>query len=254
MNLKKIAILSTFASFLFLFSACVEEEETTLPVAVAANMTSAMGELIGLYQSDHPEVTVEAVYLSSGKLSTQIQNGADFALFLAANLDFPQQLFENGFAAAAPEVYAKGKLLLFSTSGEDLFGILSNSDAFVAVANPKLAPYGRAATEYLSNTGLFDAGATWVFTESIAQTAEFALTASDAAFIAASGLVGDAMSEYDEEGTYYVELNPALYSPIEQGVVLLSSYAEDETAKEFYDFLFSAEAVKILKDYGYACE
>jgi len=251
---RRITILSTFAlSFLLLF-ACGEQEETTLPVAVAANMTPAMGELIEIFESAHPEISVEPVFLSSGKLSTQIQNGADFAVFLAANLKFPQQLFEAGYACAQPEVYAKGKLLLFSVSGGDLLGILSNSEAYVAVANPELAPYGRATVEYLSNTGLFDAGATWVYTETIAQTAEFALTASDAGFIAASSMVGEAMSNYNVEGTYFVELDSSLYSPIEQGVVLLTLYADNKAAQEFYDFLFSDEAVEVMESYGYACE
>lgn len=227
-------------------------------IAVAANVSYAMEELKSAYAKLHPETAVRVTLGSSGKLTAQISNGAPYGLFMAANMKYPEALYAEGIAVTEPVVYAQGALAMLSTRGVDFSkGISLAAEPTVgkiAVANPETAPYGKAAVEAMTNGGVLDAAeAKFVFAESISQTVTYALSAADVGFIAMSSLYSPKMAEY-KEGEQWIAVDPALYTPIKQGIVLLKQGEGNGEYRAFYDFMLSAEAKAILARYGYIVE
>ncbi|MDA7817103.1 molybdate ABC transporter substrate-binding protein [Sulfurimonas sp.] len=221
-------------------------------VAVAANVSYAMDELIQKFNQTHPNTSVKTTLGSSGKLTTQIFHGAPYDILLSADMSYPNKLYIQKLAIQKPLVYANGSLAIFSAKKYDLVqGIefLKNSAITrVAIANPKTAPYGKATIEALKKAKLFQqVKPKLVYAESISSVVSYALTATDVGVIAKSSLYSKKISDY-KENINWVEIAPNLYTPIEQGIALLSTNQE---AKNFYDFILSHTAKNILKKYGY---
>ena len=241
---------------LFIFILCtLTLNAVTLNIAVAANVSYAIQELKQKFIQKHHDIDVNIILGSSGKLTAQISHGAPYGLFMSANMSYPQGLYDKGLATTKPRVYAKGTLALFSTKKQDFsLGIQLLKEANIkriAVANPKTAPYGQASFEAIKNakieTAIHDK---LIYGESASQTLSFVLTAADIGFIATSSLYSAKMSVY-KKNVHWMELDSSLYSPIEQGVVLLSHAKGSDEYRLFYEFLFSPDAQKIFKKYGY---
>ncbi len=216
----------------------------TIHVAVAANVGFVMPELLQSFAKVAPNTHVEVSLGSSGKLAAQIKRGAPYDLFLSADMYYPRALYEKNLALTRPLVYAKGALVLFSKKIKKLSEISEASR--IAIANPKTAPYGKAAVEVLKNLGLYDKlKERLIYGESVAQTTSYALRAADVGFVAKSAMYSKAMGKLKE---HFIPIDPALYHPIEQGVVMLKANSD---ANAFFVFLFSKEAVAIFKKYGY---
>jgi molybdate transport system substrate-binding protein len=224
-------------------------------VAVAANASYAMPALIHRFIQTHPETTIRTVVGSSGKLTAQIRHGAPYQLFLSADMGYPEALRRSGEAVTEPKVYARGALVLFTAAPRNLSAglkILGDpSIRRIALANPRTAPYGRAAKEALQKSGLWKRlQKKFVYGESVGQTVIYALKAADAGLIAKSALHSPAFAAY-RAGRNWVDVDPALYRPIEQGIVLLKAGASDPEARAFYAFLLGPEAGRIFRTYGY---
>ncbi|HQR74744.1 MAG TPA: molybdate ABC transporter substrate-binding protein [Sulfurovum sp.] len=224
-------------------------------IALAANVADAMVELKKEFALVQPDTKLNVTLGSSGKLTAQIKNGAPYALFLSADMNFPQALYKEGIAVTKPVVYAQGALAYISKTPQDFTqGIaLVKNDTIgkIAVANPKTAPYGTAALEAMKHAGVYDeVKEKLVFAESISQTVVYAVTAADIGFIAKSSLYSPNMSQYKED-THWAEVDPSLYSPINQGIVLLKAGEQNQEAKALYDFILSAKGKEILKKFGY---
>jgi molybdate transport system substrate-binding protein len=122
-------------------------------VAAAANLKAAFDDVAGEFRKQHPDVQVTVTYGSSGNFFAQLTNRAPFDLFLSADVGYPRKLVEQGQAAAGTEfVYAVGRLVVWVPGGSaldlDRLGIRAIADPSVrkvAIANPRHAPYGRAA-------------------------------------------------------------------------------------------------------------
>ena len=227
----------------------------SVSVALAANVADAMVELKKEFAHISPEIEVKVTLGSSGKLTAQIKNGAPYALFLSADMNFPEALYKEGIAITKPVVYAQGALAYLSKTPQDFTQgmALLKKDAMgkIAVANPKTAPYGTAALEAMKHAGVYDAvKGKLVFAESISQTVVYTVTAADIGFIAKSSLFGPNMTQY-KEGTHWVEVDTTLYAPINQGIVLLKAGEQNKEAKALYDFVLSAKGKEILKKFGY---
>ncbi len=220
----------------------------TITVAAAANMSYVLPELVKSFEKKHPGIKIQAVFASSGKLAAQIQKGAPFEIFLSADMDYPKKLYRQGYTATRPLVYAKGELVFLSekiTSLKDLPKL-----SRIAIANPKTAPYGKAAKEALQNMGLWQkVRSKLIFGESVAQTFFYATKAADGGFVARSALYAPKAKAVQK---HIIPVDRAFYRPIEQGAVLLKRASGE--AKEFFCFLFSPEAVKILESFGYRCD
>ncbi|MBW6488598.1 molybdate ABC transporter substrate-binding protein [Sulfurimonas sp.] len=227
----------------------------TINVAVAANVSYAMDKLLEEFHKTNPDTQVKVTLGSSGKLTAQIKNGAPYQLFMAANMMFPQSLYEEGIAITVPVVYAQGSLAMLSNSQKDFSKSINllkdQSIQKIAIANPKTAPYGKAALEAIKNAGvLADVESKFVYAESISQTVSYAVTAADIGFIAKSSLYSPKMTQY-KEGVHWVDVDSKLYTPINQGIVIIKNAKDNSDAKAFYDFMLGAQAKKILIDFGY---
>lgn len=226
-----------------------------ISVAVAANLSDVIEVMKAEFSKTNPQTKVNTVLGASGKFATQIKAGAPFDLFLSADMKFPESLFEEKLTLGKPAIYASGTLAIMSNKGVDISkGIRSLSDAKVekiALANPKTAPYGSAAIEAFKNAGVYEkVQAKLVYGESISQAIQFSTTAADIGIINTSAFYSETMKRY-QEGKEWVRVDSALYTPIAQGIVLLKQAQNNAEAKAFYDFILSAKAKQIFKNYGY---
>jgi len=239
-------VLIFLASFLF---------GESINVAAAANVSYAIGDLIKSFNKLHPDVKVRVTLGSSGKLTAQIEHGAPYHIFMSADLKYPQTLYKKGIALSKPLVYAKGSLALFSVKKRDFskgLYILEDKDIKkIAVANPKTAPYGKAAFEALRNAFLLDKVKNkLIFGESVSQTTAYALKAADIGLIAKSALYSPLMKRFKEKENW-IEVDHKLYEPIKQGAVIVNKGIKSKGAKEFFEFLSSKEAKEVFRNYGY---
>lgn len=223
-------------------------------VAVAANFTSTAQTLAELFESRSGHRLVIATG-STGQLYAQIRQGAPFDVLLAADQLRPARLFAEKQAAAEPFTYATGQLALWSPDPERISGdgaafLAADGDGRIALANPKLAPYGLAARESLEAMGLWNGYRDRiVMGQNIAQT--FQITASggvSAGFVALSQL-RDAPEEL--KGSHWM-VPPELHAPIRQDAVLLLRGKDNEAAKSFLAFLTEPGACAAIRAAGYA--
>ena len=227
----------------------------TINIAVAANVSYAIDELKAEFAKTHPETTIRVTLGSSGKLTAQIKNGAPYTLFMAANMKYPQALYDDKIAVTKPVIYAQGALAYLSIHKRDFSkGIaLLTEDTIgkIAIANPQTAPYGKAALEAMKKANIYEeVKPKFVYAESISQTVSYAVTATDIGVIAKSSLFSDTMSQY-KEGVNWAPVDPSLYTPIKQGIVILKNAKENAEVKAFYEFMLSTKAKEILIRYGY---
>lgn len=228
---------------------------STINIAVAANVSYAIEDLIKEFNKQNPETKVRVTLGSSGKLTAQIKNGAPYQLFMAANMKYPENLDKDGLSATKPLIYAQGSLAILSAKKQDFSKeieiVNDNKIEKIAIANPKTAPYGKATVEALTNAKLYEGvEKKFVYAESISQTVSFTITAAQLGFIAKSSLYSDKMKKY-KEGVNWTDVDPKLYTPINQGIIILKSAKDNKEVKAFYDFILSQKAKKIFKEFGY---
>lgn len=230
----------------------IAHAESTL-VAVAANFTKPMTEIA----ADFEKATGHSAKLSfgaSGKFVSQLENGAPFEVFLSADDKNPIKLEQSGLAVAGSRfTYAIGKLVLWSNTPGYVDGegqILANGNfKHLALADPKLAPYGAAALEVLKTQGLLEKlQPLFVQGENIAQTHEFISTGNaELGFVALSQIIDNGKIG---SGSGWI-VPSDLYSPILQDAVLLKTGAANPAATALIEYLKSAPALAIIEKYGY---
>ena len=226
-----------------------------IQIAVAANVSYAIDDLKKAFNKVYPNTKVQVILGSSGKLTAQIKHGAPYQLFMSANMKYPEALYKDKIAITEPIVYAQGTLAYLSNKPQDFskgMALLKEVKIKkIAVANPKTAPYGKATMEAMKNASVYEElKHKFVFAESASQTVSYTVTATDMGFIAKSSLYSPKMKQY-KEGIHWAEVDPKLYTPIEQGIVILKKGTLNSEVKAFYDFILSLEAQKILRDFGY---
>ncbi|NOR55518.1 MAG: molybdate ABC transporter substrate-binding protein [Sulfurovum sp.] len=225
-------------------------------IAVAANVSYVIEPLIEVFNENHAEIKVNVILGSSGKLTAQINAGAPYQLFLSANMDYVQKLYEDNLTLERPRIYAQGALAVLSTKIRDFnnsLSVLEDADIQkIAIANPKTAPYGKAAVETLKNAKLYQKlEKKLVYGESVSQTVIYATTAADIGLVAKSALFSKQMSGYKEH-QHWKDVDTELYTAIDQGMVILKSAKENIEVQTFYDFLLSSKAKEVFKAYGYS--
>lgn len=245
-------ILATLIGTALLTTQAPAEE---VKIAVAANFTDASKVIAELFekQSGH---TTKISYGSTGKLYSQIEHGAPFEVFLAADTKRPAKAEKEGVAVAGSHfIYAKGRLALWSIR-PDLFKdgesfLKSGEFKHIALANPKTAPYGQAAVQVMQQMGVLDKiRPKLVKGDSISQTFQFAATGNaDAGFIALAQIE----AWEGRSGTLW-EIPSDYYMPIDQAAVLLKKGESNPAATDFLAFLKSDEARAVIESYGYGVE
>lgn len=226
-----------------------------LRVAVAANVQFAMEEMATRYAKETGD-SVEIVISSSGKLTTQIQQGAPFDLFISADTAYPEALVAAGRAHGNPRVYAYGKLVLWTTRAAladslDIAVLRDSRVKKIAIANPRTAPYGAQSVRVLTQLGLLDTlTEKLVYGESIAQTNQYIQSgACEAGFTALSVVMAPMLRGQG----WWVALDPGWYEPIAQSAVITRYGYEEhpEASERFFAWLYSESGRDILARYGY---
>jgi len=223
-------------------------------VAVAANFTAPIQKLA----PDFEKATGHKLVLtfgSAGKFYAQIRNGAPFDVFLSADDETPAKLVQDGAAVAGTAfTYATGRLVLWSAKPglvDDQGAVLRNGDFnHMALANPKLAPYGRAAQEALLALGL---AARWeprfVLGDSITQAHQFVATGNaELGFVAMSQVWQD--GQFGAAGSHWV-VPAKLHQPIRQDAVLLTRGKGNPGAEALLAWLKTESAKVLIRRYGY---
>lgn len=222
----------------------------SIRLAVASNFSEPIKAIAAQYEirTGHRLVLV---FGSTGKHYAQIINGAPFELFLAADMRRPQLLEQQGIAIAGSRfTYARGRLVLWSLRADyvDAGGEVLATGEYrrLAIANPKLAPYGKAAQQVLESKGLWKAlQQRLVRGESIGQAYQFVRSGNaELGFVAYSQIKQPGRSD---TGSYWL-VPQAFYQPIEQQTVLLK---ENAVARNFMSYLQTQEVKKIIAQYGY---
>ena len=220
-------------------------------VAVASNFNHAITELASRFETTS-EHRVTLIFGSTGKHYAQIKHGAPFDLFFAADARRPQLLEEEGLASPGSRfTYALGKLVLWSPQ-PDLVnpeGKMQKNGTFryLSIANPKLAPYGRATEEVLQASGLWKSlHGKMVRGENISQALQFVRSGNaELGFVAYSQIKRPG---HPVIGSYW-EIPQSLYTPITQQAVLLK---EGRAARDFLTFMHSEEAQTTIRSFGYS--
>lgn len=249
MKFKKIILTS-----LLLFFAIIIANAQTLQVAVAANLQSVIKAL----QADFKKKTsieIQPIIGSSGNLVSQIKNGAPFDVFLSADISFPEALYKAGFSMDEPVVYTWGNLIVCSEQKVDLKNwqelLQKGKVKKIAIANPAIAPYGKAAEEALIKTGIMNkVKPKLVYGESIAQVNTYISTGVVTVGFTSQSFIKDA-----EKNTklYWAPVDASLYTAIQQGMVILKHGKETnfDQAQKFYKYILSPSAKAIFTEYGY---
>ena len=233
-----------------------------LTVAAAANLSNTIDQLAEAF-TQKTGIQVVVSIGSTTSLTQQIENGAPFDLFAAADTEHIDQLIADGFAVPGSRaVYARGRLVAWTPDrGEDRGDLvlnrledLANPEVkFVAIANPELAPYGEAAVELLMAKGLWDAvEPKLVYGNNVTQALQLAETGNaDAALVAYSLVGGGVHGGHVFGGDTDADTEP-MHQPLDQALGIMTQSPHQQLAHQFADFLRSPEGQKILQQNGYA--
>lgn len=232
-----------------------ENAPAQLKLAVAASMRHAFEEVATVFAKDHPGVTIQPTFGASGTFYAQITQKAPFDLFLSADTEYPDQLVAEGLALETFP-YATGQLVLWApkTAGLDVAtrGLEVLKDprvSKIALANPDLAPYGRAALRTMEPLGTSgDIEAKLAKAENVGQAAQFVQSgAAQVGFFAYSLTF---TKEMKDTGDFWLVLATA-HEPIRQSGVILPGTAHPDAAAALRDFLTGPEGQGILARHGF---
>jgi molybdate transport system substrate-binding protein len=222
-------------------------------VAVAANFAAPFQKIAAAFQADTGHTAVSVVG-STGKFYTQIKSGAPFDVLLAADDETPRKMEDEGLAVKGQHfTYAIGKLVLWSAKAGvvDPQGEVLKKGNFehLALANPKLAPYGAAGVETLKALGLYEALSSKIVQgESIAQAQQFVATGNaELGFVALSQV---APPDKPAVGSWWL-VPSKYYTPILQDAALLPKGATNPAAQALLKYLKGDKAKAVIKSYGY---
>jgi molybdate transport system substrate-binding protein len=232
-------------------------EQGAVRVAAAADLRFTMGEIVEAFRRERAAIDVRVTYGSSGNFYAQLSNRAPFDIFFSADVDYPRRLVRQGLALADSEfLYGVGRLVVWvpRTSPIEIEklgmrALLSPSVRKIAIANPRHAPYGRAAEAAMKNLGVYEQiKSRLVLGDSVMQTAQFA--DSGAAEIAIISHSLALVPPLRDKGRFW-EVPLDAYPRREQGGVILS-WAQDRPAAEaFRDFVLSEGGRAILRRHGF---
>ncbi len=232
-----------------------EASAADLSIAAASDLNFAFKEVVANFEresGDHVALTLG----SSGNFFAQIQNGAPFDLYFSADIGYPKKLEDAGLTVPGSLYrYAIGRVVIWvsKTSPLDLsqgMAVLRDSRIKkLAVANPKHAPYGRAAVAAIEHAQLSEVVKDkLVFGENISQAAQFVESgAADVGIIALSLALAPAMQS---KGTYW-EIPAEAHLMLEQAAVILKQSSRREEAKRFLDFVRSTQGQATMTRYGF---
>lgn len=219
-------------------------------IAAASDLQKAFTEL-GKEFEGKTKITPEFTFGSSGLLAKQIEQGAPYFLFAAANKEFVDQVVTAGRCdGATGRLYARGKIVVWTATGSPaplkLEDLAKPEFKRIAIANPEHAPYGRAAKQALEKAGIWaQIEPRLVLGENIQATMLYAKEKNvDAAIVALS------LAVVTDGGTS-LSIDPSSYAPLEQKLVVCGAGEEADAARQFADFVASREGREVMTRYGF---
>jgi len=246
--MKRIVTIIAVLSIVFIPFLLAAEER--LHLAVAANFMQPMQKITVLFEKK-TKVKIETTYASTGKLYSQIVNGAPYDVFLSADEERPNLLYQTGISEK-PFIYARGQVILWSVHKE--FCKAENwSEAVrnkkirkISIANVKTAPYGTMSMMALQKAGLWDSlQPKMVFAQDVAQSFQYASTESvDLGFCAFSA----AFSDEGKKGCFHIVHEAPM---VLQAACVVKQSKNIAAARQFVDFLGSSEVNATKKSFGY---
>lgn len=247
--MKVLAIICAILSVTF----CSATYAGSVKVAVASNFMQPMKELVRQFEQNSPYEVVVA-FGSSGKLYAQIMHGAPFDIFLSADQAKPDALTLKQMVIEGSQfTYAIGRLVLWTLDAEiHIAGgeVLRKPTHYkIALANPKIAPYGKASVEVLTALGLVkETQNRWVLAENITQSYQFVYSQNaQLGFVALSQFHN---TSADSQGEKWL-VPDNLHQPIRQDAVRLKRSSQNEAALAFYQYLQSQQASMTITRFGY---
>lgn len=232
-------------------AATAVSSDNTLLIAAAANLQFAFTEMGQQFEAQ-TGTAVTFSFSSSGNLATQIENGAPFDLFAAANEDFIDRLAAQDLLLPhSKEVYAQGRLVLAVNNDSGVTAValddlLAEDIRQIAIANPEHAPYGRAAQQALQQADLWDSlQPKIVYAENVRQAAQFVQTGDVQA-----GLI--ALSIADLPEMTYTAVPAELHQPLNQALAIPINAPHPDNAHAFAGFVTNADGRAIMEQYGFS--
>jgi len=242
-----------YVFFLFCFLGAGAASAEDVQVAVAANFTAPMQAIAAVFEKDTGH-RARLAFGSSGKFYAQIRNGAPFQVLLSADDETPARLEREGMAVPGTRfTYAVGRLALWSAQAGAVDGrgevLRKGGYKHVAIANPKLAPYGAAAVEVMQRLGVVEAvRPKLVQGENIAQTHQFVASGNaELGFVALSQITRDGKLT---GGSAWI-VPGDLHTPIRQDAVILAAGKGNAAASALMAYLGSEKAKAVIRAYGY---
>ncbi len=225
-----------------------------LTVAIAANLKYVFDDLAVAFKKE-TGIETQSILNSSGRIATQVRNGAPFDVFMSADMEYPDALYQDGFATTTAKPYAYGQLVLWTEKEVDLSkGVAFLADKSIdkiAIANPKVAPFGKQALKVLDYYKIRAVvEPKLIYGESITQVSQYVdAKVVDVGFSAKSIVLAPEAAGKGQ----WVDVPPESYEPIAQGIVILKhgSVVNSEAARKFYGFVLSAKAREIFAKNGY---
>ncbi len=248
-----INFMTRYTSILF-FLLCFSKVSTadTIQVAVASNFIATMKELIAKFEINS-EHKIKLSTGSSGKIFAQIAQGAPYDVFFSADQSKPEKLATLGFGINESRfTYAKGKLVLWSNKDDYEVSksvLLAGNYKKIALANPRLAPYGMAAKDVINHFNITNKTKNKLIQgENISQVYQFIETKNvDLGFVALSQMKS---SQNSGKQNYWL-IPQHIYTPIKQDLIVLRRTKKMSIVNEFVTFIKSQEGKDIIKHYGY---
>ena len=243
-----------FLLFLFCGVACRGGRgpaSTEITVAAASDLTPAFEEIGREFESTH-KTKVTFVFGSTGLLTRQIENGAPFDVFAAANVSYIDQLEQKSLIVPGTKrVFARGRITMWTTTTsplkiESIQDLTARDVTRIAIANPDHAPYGLAAREAFERAGIWETlKPKLVYGDNIRQTLQYAETGNvEVAIVALSLSV--------QSNGRWVLIPEELHQPIDQGMGVLKTTKDEAAARAFSDFVNGDKGREILKKYGFS--
>ncbi|HVU02637.1 MAG TPA: molybdate ABC transporter substrate-binding protein [Polyangiaceae bacterium] len=251
-SVRSAAIWGTLALALLL-SGCTKAPPTPaepVRIAAAADLAFAFADVGKAFEAaGHGPVSFS--FGSTGLLAKQIQEGAPFDVFAAANVSFADQAAASGACdAATKSMYARGRVVMWSKAGaeppKDVAALSDPRYAKIALANPEHAPYGQAAKEAMTRAGVWSTvESRLVFGENVQQTLKFAQSGNaDVAFVALSLAIAT-------KGGAYTPVDETMHAPIDQALLACKRGKNFDGGKAFSEFVGSKEGRAIMRRYGF---
>lgn len=224
---------------------------TPLRIAGAANLVKVMEEIVPRFEKE-TGAEVDFIPGSSGKLAAQLEQGAPFDLFMAANVKFVDQATASGECLAdSKKIYARGHVVMWSKQGAKhapparLDGLAAETFETIALAQPDQAPYGAAAKAALEKLGVW---------KSIEKRVIYGTNIEDTMKLAESGnaeIALLALSQVIKGSGTYVQVPDELHAPLDQALAVCKNGKQQKLAVKFVEFLAKPEIQDLVKAYGY---